>query len=151
MKRFTTILCSVCFMMCGAFLALSQQDLQPPGANTAQAAPTVLPVLNKLPLEVQLSSDKRQTDTVMIHDTVQVTNTVYKRVPKLKCITDTLVLPMLMPGPPVPLPVSYLSGDREEYTPVLMQSPKQSIIRLTVDGKVVYETENDIHSTESSP
>lgn len=120
-----------------------------PGNQTAQAA--VLPnMVGKMPLDLRLDSKERPKDSVVIiRDTVTVTNTVYKRVPKLKCTTDTLIAPMLMPGPMSPMPVKEtISGDREEYTPVTMPSSKQSYVRLIVDGKVVYETENDIHSAE---
>lgn len=149
MKRLTTILCSFFFMVSGAFLALSPKDISPPGNQIAQAA--VIPVIQgKLPLDLRLNSEERpKIDSVVVHDTVTVTNTVYKRVPKLKCITDTLHVPMPIPRP---LPSVFVknksSGDREEYTQVPLQSSKRSNIRLIVDDEVVYETENDIHSAE---
>lgn len=151
MKRLTTILCSFFFMVSGAFLAMSQLDVSMPGNQIAQAAAPLPMVIGKLPLELGLKSEERTVADSIKHDTVLVTKTVYKRVQKLKCITDTLVLPMPMPGPMTPMPVCITSGDREERTLVSTQSPKQSAIRLIVDDRVVYETGNDNSSAESGP
>lgn len=139
------------FMLGGAFLAL--KDFKMPGHQTALASPTIqYPLLGKLPLDLQLDLEKRQkTDTVHITDTVTktVTNTKYVKVPQRKHTTDTLYQPMLIPEPPHSVLVNNsIAGDREEYTPVELIGSKSSSVTLTVDGHVVYSTENDIHSTE---
>ena len=140
-------------MCAGAFLALDKFEV--PGYKTASASPTIqYPMLGKLPLDLQLDLEKRQKiDTIIKHDTVVkekiVINKKYVKVPQQKRTTDTLFLPMPIPGPQQGISVNNNSaGDREEHTPVGLQSPKQRSISLTVDGRVVYSTENDIHSTE---
>ena len=152
MKRMTTILCCFMFMCSGAFLALDKFEV--PGYKTALASPaTQYPLLGKLPLDLQLDLEKRQKpDTVYMRDTVlkdtTVTKIKYVKVPQRKrTTTDTVVMPM--PGPIHSVLVNNSSaGDREEYTPVVLPSSKRRSVSLTVDGRVVYSTENDIHSTE---
>jgi hypothetical protein len=41
-----------------------------------------------------------------------------------------------------------ISGDREEQSHGELQNSKRSSISLTVDGQVVYSSENDNHSAE---
>lgn len=122
------------------------------GYNTAMAA--VYPTYNgTLPLDLQLDLDKRtKKDTVTVHDSIYVKCNHKERVKVLKPerVTDTLYLPMPMPGPMESMPVyNKLQGDREEYTPgELWIGSKPHSVTLTVDGQVVYKSENDIHSTE---
>lgn len=128
---------------------MSSRDISLPGNQTAQAA--IPNVIGKLPLELRLDSKERQITDSVIHDTVTVTKTVYKRVPKLKRTTDTVYLQMLKPEPMQADSVNNkISGDREEHTQDSVQSPKPSTIRLIVDDKIVYESKNDIHSAEES-
>lgn len=124
-----------------------------PGHQTALASPAVqYPLLGKLPLDLQLDLGKRlKVDTVIHHDTITktVTNIKYVKVPQRKHTTDTLFQPMPIPVPQQSVLVNNnIAGDREEHTPVELIGPKSSNITLTVDGRVVYSTENDIHSTE---
>lgn len=155
MKRMTTILCCFMFMCAGAFLALDKFEV--PGYKTALASPAIqYPLLGKLPLDLQLDLEKRhKADTVFMRDTVYkdtgsvVSTTKYVKVPQRKHTTDTLIEVMPIPGPIHSVLVNNSSaGDREEYTPVVLPSPKRRSVSLTVDGRVVYSTENDIHSTE---
>lgn len=141
------------FMLSGAFIALREFDVNK--HLTAAASPTIqYPMYGKLPLDLQLDLEKRQkTDTIIKHDTVIepkiVVKPKYVKVPQRKHTTDTLIEVMPMPGPINSVLVNNnIAGDREEHTPVVLQSPKQRSVSLTVDGQVVYSTENDIHSTE---
>jgi len=153
MKRLTTIVCCLAFMICGISLGLSRFKIT--NSQTAMASPPGYYTPGKLPLDLQLDLEKRhKTDTVYLPgDTVTVTKTVtntkYVKVPQRKRTTDTLYKVMPIPGPIPALSVNNsIAGDREEYTPVGLQSSKRRSISLTVDGRVVYSTENDIHSTE---
>lgn len=142
------------FMIAGIGLALSKFDYSM--KQTAMASPPIqYPVLGKLPLDLQLDLEKRQkTDTIYlpgdtVYKTKTITNTKYVKVPQRKRTTDTVYVPMSLPGPQHPVLVNNsIAGDREEHTPVVLQSPKQRSVSLTVDGRVVYSTETDIHSTE---
>lgn len=142
------------FMIAGIGLALSKFDYSM--KQTAMASPPIqYSVLGKLPLDLQLDLEKRQKrdrDTVYLPaDTVTktITKTKYVKVPQRKRTTDTVYMPMPIPGPQQPVLVNNnIAGDREEHTPVVLQSPKQRSVSLTVDGRIVYSTENDIHSTE---
>lgn len=118
-------------------------------SKTVMAA-TISPQQVKLPLDLQLDLEKRQkTDTVYIHDSIQVPITKYVPVVKRTHTTDTLYQVFPMPGPLPSMPViNHASLVREEKPTVLQIGPKPTCVTLTVDGHVVYETGNDIHSTE---
>ena len=141
-------------MLSGAFLALHKFETL--RYQAALASPAIqYPLIGKLPLDLQLDLEKRQPkDTVYLPgDTVfkekQVIKPKYVKVPQQKRTTDTLYLSMPIPGPVDGVSVSKsIAGDREEHTPVNLFGPKSNSIILTVDGQVVYSTENDIHSTE---
>lgn len=76
MKRFTTIICSVLFMLAGYFVA----SREPSHSNMIYAAdyspPPVKIGVNDLPLDLQLDLTRtdtvRDTVTIIHHDTVQV-------------------------------------------------------------------------------
>jgi hypothetical protein len=151
MKGLTTMFCCFAFMIFGAGLAL--QELSTPNTQTAMASPPVFNYTGKLPLDLQLDLEKRQkTDTVHVMDTVVrekiVSKIKYVKVPQRKRTTDSIMV-MPIPGPIPDASVNNsIAGDREEHTPDELQSSKQSSITLTVDGQIVYSSENDIHSTE---
>lgn len=125
--------------------------------NTAMAAIPTFYSSGKLPLDLQLDLEKRlEKGKECIHDTIRDTiqakcnHSKRVKVLKPKHVTDTLYMPMPFPGPMASMPVyNKSSGDREEYTPgELRIGPKPRSVTLTVDGQVVYKSENDIHSTE---
>ena len=143
MKKLTTILCSLAFLLAGIQMA-NVAESPPDSYNTASAATF------KLPLDVQLDLNKRLTDTVCveIHDTVIVNNTEYVRVSSPENTTDTLYLPMIMPGHMDGISVNnQMKVVREEQTTDEHAcSSKEHTVYLTVDGEVVYSSENDNHS-----
>lgn len=86
MRRLTTILCSIAFMVCGISLAITTKS--PPISDyKALNAATMsnMPVLDysnvQLPLDMQLDQAKKDTDTVYITktDTVKIPVTKVKR------------------------------------------------------------------------
>lgn len=91
---------------------------------------------------------KKEKDTVVVKDTVYRDKPKYVYVQKRKRTTDTVYVPMPMPGKLESMSVKNISGGREEKPLVGSQRTKRSDIKLTVDGKLVYSTENDNHSAE---
>ena len=151
MKRFTTIICCLAFMVSGIFMAVKSTGEHFNNSAAYAAVPTYYS--GTLPLDLRLNAEKRLSkDTVTIHDSVYVKCNHKERVKVLKPkhVTDTLYLPMPIPGPMATVSVcNKSSGDREEYTPVQLRiGSKPRNVILTVDGQIVYKTENDIHSTE---
>lgn len=151
MKRFTTIICCLAFMVSGVMLAIKSTG-ERFGSNTVMAATIPLNYNGPLPLDLQLDLDKRlEKDTVIVHDSIYVKCNHKERVKVLKPdrVTDTLYLPMPMPAPMVSMPVNnQFQGNREEKIPdELCIGSKPHSVTLTVDGQVVYKSENDIHST----
>jgi hypothetical protein len=139
-------------MVSGIMMAIKGTDKHF-GNNTATAAVPTYYSGFKLPLDLQLDLEKRQSkDTVYVHDSIPIKCNHKERVKVLKPkhVTDTLYVPMLMPEPMASMPViNKISGDREEYTPAkLWIGSKPHSVTLSVDGQIVYKTENDIHSTE---
>lgn len=97
----------------------------------------------------QSTSTEIRTDTVVKTDTVFKYKPKYVYVQRRKSTTDTLYCPMPIPGKLDGIAVNNkISGDREEKSQVGSQSSKRSDIKLTVDGQVVYSTENDNHSAK---
>lgn len=89
MRRFTTILCSIAFMIAGFIISfMKPPELQ----NQLHAAPVAPIVLSRgaLPLDLQLDLAKHDSiqirkDTIVLHDTVQVVKYKIKyRAPKKK-------------------------------------------------------------------
>lgn len=144
MKKLTTFLCSLAFLLAG--IQMSKHTESPPDSYNTVSAATL-----KLPLDVQLDLNKRLTDTIRveIHDTVQVTNTKYVRVSSPENTTDTLYLPMVIPGHMEGASVNnkMKMGREEQPNDEHVCSPKEHTVYLTVDGEVVYSSENDNHST----
>lgn len=108
MKRFTTILCSIAFMISGFLISFMKTEPQNQ-LHAAQSAPIVLS-RGALPLDLQLDLEKRdqnidRKDTIILHDTVHVVKykTRYRALKKTvepdslpsPAIKDTLYVPEL--------------------------------------------------------
>jgi len=92
-----------------------------------------------------------KTDTIVLHDTVEVKNTKYVKVPAPGHATDTIYVPLAELPEVEVVPVKQPSQeDREEYTSDETRDGPKPLVVLTIDGKVVYASENDIHSGRSS-
>lgn len=150
MKRLTTILCCMMFMVSGVFIAL--QNFSWPGHQTVNAQPPPLQwaVHGKLPLDLQLDLDKRLStnespnirDSVVLRDSVVTKihwKTRYKVVPSTKDTTPLTANPDCMAEKDSALV-------REEQTKDTVGITKVPSIQLSVDGQIVYSSENDNHS-----
>lgn len=166
MKQLTTALCCIAFMIAGAFLAL--KDFKSLKSNTIMAQPPplawntngVLPLDLQLDLEKKLDLDKKLSaespinvrDSVVIRDSIVVKTkwkTRYKTVPNRTEAREVgthlaPVTPDSLPNPPT----TNSTLVREEQTSEDANTTKVPAIQLTVDGQVVYSSENDIHSAE---
>lgn len=162
MKRLTTIICCVVFMIAG--VAIAWDDFKMPGNQNAIAQPvlpTVIP--GRMPLDLQLDLDKKLShessikDSIRIRDSVRITDKVrwktrYKTVATRTIARDvgdhlTAVTPDSLPH--APTAISTLG--REEQPNESVGVSKTPSIQLTVDGEVVY-SRNDNHSgVESQP
>lgn len=160
MKKLTTIICVVAFMIAGISVAF--MDYSPPGAKTMNAA--IVPALQwdvrgKMPLDLQLDLDKKLSKEASIKDSVHIRDSV-RIIEKVKWKTryKTLaartaarnagmhvaaVTPDSMPH----VPANISAVVREEKATDSVGVSKTPSIQLTVDGQVVYST-NDIHSAE---
>ena len=163
MKRLTTIILAVAFMIAGVSAAFV--DYSPPSNKTMMAATIPEPLQwntnGLMPLDLQLDLDKRlshETPTVepeRIIDTVYVDKIKWKTRYKTVAARTTArevgehiatVTPDSMPH--APTIISTL--EREEQPNDFEESPNGPSIQLTVDGVVVYQSEDVIHSTEES-
>ena len=165
MKRLTTMICCVAMM----FVAISAafMDYNPPGNKTMMAATipqlSWSPVSNgKLPLDLQLDLDKRLShetptskDTIIMSDTVFVDKikwkTRYKTVAARTVAREvgehmTAVTPDSMPHAPTIIS----TPNREEEIGDNVGQPNWPSIQLTVDGVIVYQSEDETNSTEES-
>lgn len=163
MKRLTTIICCVAMMF--AAISAAFMDYNPPSNKTLMAATMPAPLQwnasSLVPLDLQLDLDKRLSRETPTVETVRVVDTVY--VDKIKWKTRyktvsartaarevgdhmTAVTPDSLPhGPTI---ISTL--DREEQPKDIVDQPNWPSIQLTVDGVIVYQSEDEIHSTEES-
>lgn len=150
MKKLTTVLCCMMFMVSGIFLAV--KDIPWPGHQTinAQPPPLTWAVNGKLPLDLQLDLEKRQStneapsirDSVVLRDSVVTKvrwKTRYKTVPR----AEDMVASSINPGCSMQKDSTLV---REEQTKDSIVSPKETLIQLSVDGQIVYSSENDNHS-----
>lgn len=164
MKRLTTIVCSICFMIAGIALAIYEPNTH---GNEIQASPLVwnIPKGNVIPLDLQLDLEKRQSNNVPVKDSINIQDSiryiykvkyVYRPKPEDsdKCVaartTARNVGQHLAAVTPDSLPMNpALTGtpDREEQPGETVVTSKATSIQLTVDGNVVYSTD-DNHSTE---
>ena len=163
MKRLTTIILAVAFMIAGVSAAF--MDYNPPSNKTMMAATIPEPLQwntkGLMPLDLQLDLDKRlshETPTVepeRIVDTVYVDKVRWKT--RYKTVAARTIarevgehMPAVTPDsmPHVPTIISTL--EREEQPNDFEESPNGPSIQLTVDGVIVYQSEDVIHSTEES-
>lgn len=160
MKKLTTIICIVAFMIAGISAAF--MDYSPPDAKTMNAAtvPTLQwDVRGKMPLDLQLDLDKKLSKEASIKDSVHIRDSV-RIIEKVKWKTRYKTLaartaarnagkhiaaatPDSMPY----VPANISAVVREEKATDSVDVSKTPSIQLTVDGQVVYST-NDIHSAE---
>ena len=154
MKKFFTTLCCAFMATCGYFITHGG-DTHEYNQNSLYAAN--IPERNyngQKPIDILLDMAKKmKTDTVYInvYDTITVNNTKYIRVPVPERTTDTLYisttdLPEIEVAPvkkPIP-------EDREEGTSGETRDGPNPVIILTIDGKMVYSSGNDI-LTGSNP
>ena len=162
MKRLTTIMCCVLLMITGAGLAISNLKSLPQNtiaAGVPHDRPVGMIVSNQLPLDIQLDLDKKASrsratsvDSVNIIDSVRwVTKTRWKtRYRRSPNITRDGIGNEMAAVNPDSLSAKPKNSDilvREEKTKENVENSKFSSIRLIVDDKVVYST-NDNHSAE---
>lgn len=153
MKKFFTAICCISLATTGYFITSGADTIGDVSLkqNTLQAA--TIPNWDsrgQMPLDLLLDQAKRLgTDTVFveIHDTVTVNNVKYVKVPMPEHTTDTIYVPMTdLPEVEVVAVKKSNLEDREEYTSDGTRDGPNPIIVLTVDGKTVYSSGNDIHS-----
>ena len=164
MKRLTTIILAVAFMIAGVSAAF--MDFNPPSNKTMMAATIPEPLQwntkGLLPLDIQwdlekgLSHETTIKDSINIVDSIRIIDKVRWKT-RYKTVNDrttarevgehlTAVTPDSMPH----APTIYSTLDREEQPNDLGRSPNDRSIQLTVDGVVVYQSEDVNHSTEES-
>ena len=157
------MICCVAMM----FVAISAafMDYSPPSNKIMMAATIPEPLQwntnGLMPLDLQLDLDKRLSRETSTVEPERITDTVYvdkiKWKTRYKTVTArtaarkvgehlTAVTPDSMPH--APTIISTL--DREEQPNDIVHSPNECSIQLTVDGVVVYQSEDVIHSTEES-
>lgn len=163
MKRLTTIILAVAFMIAGVSAAF--MDYNPPSNKTMMAATIPEPLQwntnGLMPLDLQLDLDKRLSHEAPTVEPERIIDTVYVDKIKWKTRYKTVAarttarevgehMPAVTPDsmPHVPTIISTL--EREEQPNDFEESPNGPSIQLTVDGVIVYQSEDVIHSTEES-
>lgn len=145
MRKFLTAVCCVALAYMGYILTNNNST---PGdtlfkQNTLAAAtvPSYWEYNGQKPLDYILDQAKKlKTDTVRveIHDTVQVNNIKYVRVPVPEHTTDTLYINMAeLPDIEVSSVKNKSPGDMDSTSVELRDSTS---ILLIIDGKIVYST-----------
>ena len=165
MKRITTIICCIAFMFAGISAAF--MDFSPPSNKTMMAATVPQPVLQwstngRLPLDLQLDLDKRLSHEAPIKDSVNIVDSVrwvekvrwktrYKNVAARTTAREVGEHPMpVTPDSASRAPTIIRTLEREEQPNEFAVDPKSPAIQLRVDGVIVYNSEDEIHSTEES-
>jgi len=163
MKRLTTIILAVAFMIAGVSAAF--MDYNPPSNKTMMAATIPEPLQwntnGLMPLDLQLDLDKRLSHETPTVEPERIVDTIYVDKIKWKTRYKTVAarttarevgehMPAVTPDsmPHVPTIISTL--EREEQPNDFEESPNGPSIQLTVDGVIVYQSEDVIHSTEES-
>jgi hypothetical protein len=151
MKRFTTVICSVCFLILGISLTY---DKSPVKFKTGGLPVMASNVNSTLPFDVfmdRIKNSQVKSDTVYLPEH---TDTIYlpgKTVTKWKVrYVSTHNKPQGSCISPMPNSVKSESMVREEKTKDIVDTSRVSSIQLKVDGKVVY-SKNDNHSTSVTP
>jgi len=160
MKRLTTVILAVAFMIAG--VAAAFMDFSPPGNKTMMAAtipqsPLQWNTNGKLPLDLQLDLDKRLSREAPTVDTIRINDTVY--VDKIKWKTRYKTVAARTAAREVGTHLACITPDtlpngptinstriREEQLRDSVGCSKQPTIQLTVDGVIVYQSEDEIHS-----
>ena len=161
MRRLTTIILAVAFMIAGVSAAF--MDYSPPSNKTMMAATMPEPlqwnVTGKLPLDLQLDLEERLShepcikDSINIIDSVRIINKVrwktrYKDVADRTTAREVGTHPMaVIPDSMSKNPTIISTLDREEQPSEVAGVSKTPSIQLTVDGEVVY-SRDDNHSAE---
>ena len=166
MKRLTTIICCMCLMIAGAGLAIYHLNALPQNTIAAANLPIDRPVpvivgSNSLPLDIQLDLDKKASnsratpkDSINIIDSVRYITKVkwktrYRRGPHISHDGTGNEMAAVTPDSLSRKPVNNDMLGREEKPKEGVVASKAASIQLTVDGKIVYST-NDNHSAEDS-
>ena len=155
MRKFITAVCCIALATCGYFMTHGKVEFNELQLKQNSLHAATIPSWNnngQPPIDVLLDlAKKMKKDTVYIHDTVTVDNIKYVRVPVPEHTTDTLYIPMtdLQEIKPVSVKQPNLE-DREEYTSDETRDGPNHVVVLTIDGKMVYSSGNDIHSGSSS-
>lgn len=164
MKRLTTIILAVAFMIAGVSAAF--MDYNPPSNKTMMAATIPEPLQwntnGLMPLDLQLNLDKRLSRETSIKDSVNIIDSIryidkvrwktrYKTVAARTTAREvgehlTAVTPDSMPHAPTIISTSV----REEKTEDTVDAPNAPSIQLTVGGVIVYQSEDELYSTEES-
>lgn len=155
MKQITTVFVVLCLMVTGISLAIYDS---PSKHQQAMAAPvpqwsasSIVPLDLKLDLDKRLSSEAPIKDSVHIRDSVRITEKVRWKV-RYKTVTDRTSARDAGIHPPAVTPDSLMrctaklsTLGREEQPKETVDASKVSSIQLSVDGEVVYSS-NDNHS-----
>lgn len=148
-----------------AGISLAVYDTKPSG-NTIQANPITwnIPKGNVIPLDLQLDLEKRQPNNVPVKDSINIQDSiryiykvkyVYRPKPEDsdKCVAARTTarnagqhLAAVTPDSLPMNPATIGTPDREEQPGETVVASKATSIQLTVDGNVVYSTD-DNHST----
>lgn len=165
MKRITTIICCIAFMFAGISAAF--MDFSPPSNKTMMAATVPQSALEwntngKLPLDLQLDLDKRLSHETPIKDSINIVDSVrwvekvrwktrYKNVAARTTAREVGEHPMAVtPDSASRAPTITRTLEREEQPNEYAVDSKSPAIQLRVGGVIVYNSEDDIHSTEES-
>lgn len=163
MKRFTTLVCMISLMVCG--IALAIHDFSYIQGNRIMASETSqlswnIPKGNVIPLDLQLDLEKRQQsvspkDSINIVDSVRWIEKIRWKT-RYKSDADRTTareagkhLAAVTPDSMSMNPAIICTSDREEQPDEAVCASKAHSIQLTVDGSVVYSTD-DNHSVDGS-
>ena len=132
-----TAVCCMILATTGYMIINNSSSIDSVNQNTIHAA--TIPSWNydgPLPLDLALSKAKElKRDTIVIHDTIQVNNTKYIRVPVPKSTTDTIYVPLEMLPEIDVVPVKNRSpGEGEDSL-----DETHSVV-LIIDGHKVYSS-----------
>lgn len=143
MKKVMTTLGCIALAFIGYWMTRGESNPTGFKQNTIVAA--TVPSWNyngQLPLDIMLDQAKRViSDTVIVHDTVKVTNTKRVKVSVPKPVTDTIYVSMdTLLGVNVVGSVKNTKPECDE--------PEDTKVTLIIDGKTVYSSEADIQDTD---
>lgn len=162
MKPITTVFCCICLMIAGAFLALHRSDMRKYNQIHAEQPAQFMwnvPKGNVLPLDLQLDLEKRQTANVTPRDSINIIDSI-RYIDKVRWKTRYVDanertsariigkhLDAINPDSLAKCPINECTPEREEQPGEIVGVSKTPSIQLTIDGDVVYSTD-DNHSTE---